>query len=79
MMAAAENLVLDHLGHMRGQFDRMEHRLEDAIACLSHVERAAADHSVALAEINTNLDRLDARVTDIEKRLELVEGSHPSP
>jgi archaellum component FlaC len=79
MMAAAENLVLDRLCHMRGQLVRMEHRFEDVIACLSHVERAAADHSAKLAEINTNLDRLDARVTGIEKRLELVAGSHPSP
>ncbi len=74
MMAEVENLVLDHLRHMRGQLDRMEHKLEDVIARLSHVERAVADHSVQLAEINTKLDRLDARVTRIEKRLDLVEG-----
>jgi hypothetical protein len=39
MMAEVENLVLDHLRHMRGQ-----------------------------------LDRLDARVARMEKRLDLVEG-----
>jgi archaellum component FlaC len=74
MMAEVENLVLDHLRHMRGQLDRMEHKLEDVIARLSHVERAVADHTVQLAEINAKLDRLDARVTRIEKRLDLVEG-----
>ena len=74
MMAEVENLVLDHLRHMRGQLDRMEHKLEDVIARLGHLERAVADHSVQLAEINTKLDRLDARVARIEKRLDLVES-----
>jgi archaellum component FlaC len=74
MMAEIENLVLDLLHHLRGQLDRMEHKLEDVIARLGHVERSVAEHSVQLAEINTKLDRLDARVTRIEKRLDLVEG-----
>jgi archaellum component FlaC len=74
MMAEVENLVFEHLRHMRGQLDRVEHKLEDVMACLGHVERGVADHSVQLAEINSKLDRLDARVTHIEKRLDLVEG-----
>ncbi|MGH6835200.1 MAG: hypothetical protein ACREC9_06550 [Methylocella sp.] len=74
MMAEVENLVLDHLRYMRGQLDGMERKLEDVIARLSHVERAVAGHAVQLAEINTKLDRPDARVTRIEKRLDLVEG-----
>jgi archaellum component FlaC len=73
-MAEAENLILEHVRHMRGQLDRMETRIEDVIMRLGHIERSVADHSVQLAEINTKLDRLDARVTRIEKRLDLVEG-----
>jgi len=30
-MADADNLILEHLTHMRGQLDRLEHRLEDVI------------------------------------------------
>jgi archaellum component FlaC len=74
MMAEVENLLLDHLRQIRGQLDRMEHQLEDVIARLGHLERTVADHSVQLAEINVKLDRLDARVTRIEKRLDLIEG-----
>lgn len=74
-MAEAVNLVLD-LRHMRGQLDRMEHKLEDVMARLGHVERAVADHSVQLAEINSKPDQLDARVTRIEKRLDLAEGKN---
>ena len=73
-MAEIDNLVLEHLRHMRGQLDRMEHTLEDVIARPNHVERAVAGHPVQHAEINSKLDRLDARVTRIEKRLNLVEG-----
>ena len=40
---------------------------------LGHLERPCRPF-VQLAEINTKLDRLDARVTRIEKRLDLVEG-----
>ncbi|PZR87895.1 MAG: hypothetical protein DLM68_08025 [Hyphomicrobiales bacterium] len=72
-MAEVENLVLDHLRHTRGQLDRMEHKLEDVIARLGRPERAVADHSVQFAAINSKLDRLGARVTRIEKRLDLVE------
>jgi hypothetical protein len=61
MTAGDENFVLDHLRPMCEQLDRMEHKLEDVIACLGHVERSVADHCVQLAEINTKLDRLDAR------------------
>jgi archaellum component FlaC len=73
-MAEADNLILEHLRHMRAQLDRMESRLEDAVARPGHLERSVADHSVQLAEINTKLDRLDGRVTRIEKGLDLVEG-----
>jgi hypothetical protein len=65
-MAEAENLVLEHLRHMRGQLDRMEL----PSACRTRV----ADHSVQLAEINSKLDRFDARVTSIKKRRDLIEG-----
>ena len=70
MMAEVENLVDDHLRHMRGQLDRMEHRIEDITARLGHVECSVADHSVKLAEINIKLDRASPH----RKQVELVEG-----
>jgi hypothetical protein len=72
-MADIDNVALEHLRHIRGQLDRMEHRPEDVTLPLGHVERSAADHSVQLA-INVKLDRLDGRVTCIEKRLDPVES-----
>jgi chromosome segregation ATPase len=74
MMAEVENLVLDHLGHIRSRLDRMVHKLEDLVAHTGNLERSVADHSVQHTEINLKLNRLDARLTRIEKRLDLVEG-----
>jgi hypothetical protein len=73
-MIEAENLLLDYLSDLRGQLDRMEHRLEDVTIRLGHVERAAADHSAQLVEIKGKLDGLGARLVTIEKRLGVGEG-----
>ncbi len=72
-MAETDNLVLDHLRHVRGQLDRVEHRLDDITTRLGHIERSVAEHSVQLAEINAKLDRQGAGITRIEKRPDLVE------
>ncbi|MGH6849997.1 MAG: hypothetical protein ACREDD_06070 [Methylocella sp.] len=72
MMTEVENFVLDLLRHMRGQLDRMEHKLDDVIARPSHVERAVADHSPSSPTIQSSI--VSTRITRIEKRLELVEG-----
>jgi hypothetical protein len=61
-MAEVENLVLDHLRHIRGQ------------GRLGRLEADLAQIHVTLAEQSLRLDRLDAPVTGIEKRLDLVEG-----
>jgi hypothetical protein len=73
MMAEVENLVLDHLRHMRGQLDRMEHKLEDVIARLSHGECSVAPIGLARGD-HIKFDRLNARVARIEKQLDRIEG-----
>lgn len=73
-MAGIENNVLEHLRPMRGQLGRMEQRLEDAVLRPGHLEHAKAGNAVQLAEIYSKLNRLDARVTRIEKRLDRAGG-----
>ena len=62
-MAEVENLVLEHLRHIRGQIDRVETKLDDLILRVGHIERSVAEHSVQLAEVNGRLDRFDGRIT----------------
>jgi chromosome segregation ATPase len=73
-MAEVENLVLDHLRHIRGQLDRMENDIREIKGRLGRLEADLAQIHVTLAEQSLRLDRLDARVTGIEKRFDLVEG-----
>ena len=73
-MAEVENLVLEHLRHMRGQLDRMENDIGEIKSRLGRLEAGLAQIHVALAEQSLRLDRLDARVAPIEKRFDLVEG-----
>ncbi|HYP58065.1 MAG TPA: hypothetical protein VEQ35_07240 [Beijerinckia sp.] len=68
------NLVLEHLGHIRAAVDRTEQRLDDLTLRVGHIERAVAEHSVQMAELNGRMDRFDARLARVERRLELVEG-----
>ncbi len=72
-MAEVDNLVIEHLRHIRGQIDRVETKL-DLILRVGHIERSVAEHSVQLGVVNGRFDRLDGRVTRIEKRLDLVES-----
>ena len=74
MMAEAENLVLDHLRPMWGRLDRLETDIGEIKSRLGRLEAGHAQIHVTLAEQSLRLDRLDARVTRIEKRLDLVEG-----
>jgi hypothetical protein len=50
MMAEVENLVLDHLPHMRGQLDRMENDIGEIKGRLGRLEAGLAQVHVALAE-----------------------------
>jgi hypothetical protein len=72
-MAEVENLVLEHLRHMRGQLDRMESNIGEIKSRLGRLKAGLAQIHVTLAEQSLRLD-LGARVTRIEKRLDLVEG-----
>jgi hypothetical protein len=73
-MAETDNLVLEHLRHIRGQLDRMESDIGEIKARVGRLEADIAQVHVTLAEHSLRFDRLDGRVTRIEKRLDLVEG-----
>jgi hypothetical protein len=57
MMAEVENLVLDHLRHMRGQLDRMENDIGEIKGRLGRLKRVSRkctsrsrnDHFVSIA------------------------------
>ena len=65
-MTEIENLVLEHLRHIRGAVDSMREDMREVKGRLGILENQ-------YASLSTRMDRLDGRVERIEKRLELTE------
>ena len=65
-MTEIENLVIEHLRHIRTAVDGLRDDMRDVKSRLGTLE-------TQYALLSTRLDRLDARVERIERRLELVD------
>ncbi len=65
-MTEAENIVLEHLRHIRTAVDGLRDDMRDVKGPLGTLESR-------YAILSNRLDRLDARVERIERRLELVD------
>ncbi len=81
MSPNTENLVLEHLRHMRAAVDRVEQRLDDFTIRIGHLEtsfapmqNSLAHVQVQLAEQSVRFDRVEARLARIEKRLDLTDA-----
>ena len=69
-LAETDNLVLEHLRHIRHAVDALREDMVEVklrIGCLE-------TEVVRLAEVSTRVDRLSARVDRIERRLDLAEA-----
>lgn len=73
MTDETENLVLEHLRHIRSQIGNIGAEVQDMKLRLSSTERHMGEIQVQLAGVNSRLDRHDERLGRIERRLELVE------
>lgn len=74
----------DVIDFMRTQFGRLNERLDrtdvkisEVIFRLGSLERGAAEMAVQIAHLSTRMDGFDARLTRIERRLDLVEDAAP--
>lgn len=65
-MTETENLVLEHLRHIRGAVDGLREDMREVKSRLGIMESQ-------YASLSNRLDRMDSRVERIEKRLELAE------
>ena len=66
-MTEGENLILDHLRHMRGGIDGLREDMREVKTRLGTLENR-------YASMSSRLDRLDARVERIARRLDLAEA-----
>ena len=65
-MTEIESMVLEHLRHIRGVVDGLSDDVRDIKARLGTLE-------TQYASLSNRMDRLDARVERIERRLSLAE------
>ena len=65
-MTETENLVLEHLRHIRGAVDSVREDMREVKGRLGILANRYAN-------LSNRLDRMDGRVERIEKRLELAE------
>ena len=79
MTQSVENLLLEHMKRFPSGQNRIEHKLEEAVSRIGHLEvsvaglrRDFAHSDQNIAAMSVRLDRLNERFDQIEKRLELV-------
>ena len=66
-MAETDNVVLEHLRHIRGAVDGLRDDMREVKSRLGIIENQ-------YASLSNRLDRLDGRVERIERRLDLAEA-----
>jgi predicted nuclease with TOPRIM domain len=66
-MAETDNVVLEHLRHIRGAVDGLRDDMREVKSRLGILENQ-------YASLSNRLDRLDGRVERIEHRLDLAEA-----
>jgi chromosome segregation ATPase len=78
---AVENLIVEHLRHIRGRVDRiaedmgdLKHRMSSLETAMVLVKREVSAGDETDARLQGSLDRLVDRIERIERRLELIES-----
>lgn len=71
MASNVDNIVLEHLRHIRGRMDGMAEDMQTLTLRVGSIERILAGHQVGEASQSLEIDRLKLRVNRIEQRLEL--------
>lgn len=79
MTDSAENLIIEHLRHIRGRVDRivedmgdLKQRMSSLETAMVSVKRGVAAGDETDARQQTSLDRLLDRIERIERRLDLI-------
>lgn len=67
-----ESLVLEHLRYLRASVDRIETDVREVKHRIARLEEQTAGLHQDFAGVSMRIDRMDERVRQIEKRLELA-------
>jgi uncharacterized coiled-coil DUF342 family protein len=70
-MVEPDNIVLEHLRHIRGAVDGLREDMREVKHRVGSIEREVAHVHVKVAELSERVDRVSDRV---EKRLDLTDA-----
>ena len=68
------HLTLEHLKYLRASADRVENDIRDLKFRMGQVEQTLLQHSQALNHLTFRLDKIEDRLTTMEKRLGLIDA-----
>jgi len=73
-MAETDNVVLEHLRHIRGAIDGLREDMREVKQRLGILENQYANLEIQYASVSNRLDRIDGRIERIERRLDLTDA-----
>jgi hypothetical protein len=73
-MAETDNVVLEHLRHIRGAIDGLPEDMREVKQRLGILENQYANLEIQYASVSGRLDRMDGRIERIERRLDLTDA-----
>jgi len=73
-MAEMDNIVLEHLRHIRGAVDALRDDMREVKQRIGTLEREVAHVHVKVAELSERVDRVADRLERVEKRLDLTDA-----
>jgi hypothetical protein len=74
MSGEIDNLVLEHLRHIRAGVDLTNQKIGELTFRVSILEGNVASLQAQYAHISARIDRVDGRLENIERRLGLVDA-----
>jgi predicted nuclease with TOPRIM domain len=73
-MTEPDNIVLEHLRHIRGAVDALRDDMREVKHCVGSLEREVAHVNVKVAELSERVDCVSDRLERVEKRLNLTDA-----
>ena len=67
------NIILEHLQHIRRAVDRIELDLTDVKSRVSSLEQVQGQILALMGTMNQRMDRFDERLGRVERRFDLVD------
>jgi archaellum component FlaC len=73
MTENVENITLQFMRRLDTRLDRLEHNIDDIKLRMTATEEHLASIMMSIAGVNSRMDKIDQRLTRVERRLDLTD------